>query len=45
MEQEGNLESIPPIYMNLVNIVIDEDPDEALRLSEQAASVARESSP
>ncbi len=45
MEQEGYLESIPPIYMNLVNIVIDEDPDEALRLIEQAASVARESSP
>ena len=39
MEQEGYLESIPPIYMNLVNIVIDEDPDEALRLIEQAASV------
>ena len=45
MEREGYLESIPPIYMNLVNIVIDEDPDEALRLMDQAASVARESSP
>ena len=45
MEQEGYLESIPPIYMNLVNIVIEEDPDEALRLIEQAASIARESSP
>jgi signal transduction histidine kinase len=31
--------------MNLVNIVIEEDPEEALRLIDQAASVARESSP
>ena len=45
MEQEGYLESIPPIYMNLVNIVIEEDPEEALRLIDQAAAVARESSP
>ena len=45
MEKEGYIESLPPIYMNLVNIVIDEDPDEALRLIDQAASVARESSP
>ena len=45
MEREGYLESIPPIYMNLVNIVIEEDPDEALRLMDQAAAVAREASP
>lgn len=45
MEREGYRESIPPIYMNLVNIVIDEDPEDALRLIDQAASVARESSP
>ena len=45
MEKEGYQESLPPIYMNLVNIVIDEDPDEALRLIDQAASVAHESSP
>ena len=45
MEKEGYQESIPPIYMNLVNIVIDENPDEALRLIDQAAAVAHESSP
>lgn len=45
MELNGYKESIPPIYMNLVNIIIDEDPEEALRLIDQAASLARESSP
>lgn len=45
MEREGYTESLPPIYMNLVNIVIDENPDEALRLIDQAASIARETSP
>ena len=45
MEKEGYRESLPPIYMNLVNIVIEENPDEALRLIDQAASVARETSP
>ena len=45
MEKEGYQESIPPIYMNLVNIVINEDPNEALRLIDQAASLAHESSP
>ena len=42
MEQEGYTESLPPIYMNLVNIVMDEDPKEALRLIDQAASIAKE---
>ena len=45
MEREGYTESLPPIYMNLVNIVIDENPDEALRLIDQAASIAHETSP
>ena len=45
MEKEGYIESLPPIYMNLVNIVIDEDPDQALRLLDEAASVAHETSP
>lgn len=45
MEQEGYTESLPPIYMNLVNIVMDEDPKEALRLIDQAASIAKEASP
>ena len=45
MEQEGYKESEPPIYMNLVNIVMEENPQEALRLIDQAAAIARESSP
>ena len=45
MEQAGYIESQPPIYMNLVNILMDEDPDEALRLIDQAASIARQTSP
>ncbi len=45
MEQEGYTESQPPIYMNLVNIIMDENPDEALRLIDQALSIAREASP
>ena len=45
MEKEGYTESIPPIYMNLVNIVIDEDPREALNLIDKALKVANETSP
>lgn len=45
LEQEGYRESQPPIYMNLVNILMDENPDEALRLIDQAASIAKETSP
>lgn len=45
MEQEGYTESQPPIYMNLVNIVMDEDPQEALRLIDQAVSIAQKTSP
>ena len=45
MEQEGYIESQPPIYMNLVNIIIDENPEEALRLIDQAAAIAKETSP
>ena len=45
MEREGYTESLPPIYMNLVNIIIDENPDEALRLIDQAVSIAHVTSP
>ena len=45
MEQEGYTESLPPIYMNLVNIYMDEDPQEALRLIDKAASIASKTSP
>ena len=45
MEKEGYTESIPPIYMNLVNIVMDEDPQEALKLIDKALEIAHEASP
>ena len=45
MEQEGYSESLPPIYLNIVNITMNENPDEALRLIDQALSIAKESSP
>lgn len=45
MEQEGYTESIPPIYMNLVNIYMDEDPAEALRLIDRALAIAQSGSP
>ena len=40
MEEEGYYESMPPIYMNLVNLEIDDNPEEAERLLERAAQVA-----
>ena len=45
MEKEGYPESQPPIYMNLVNIMVDENPEEALKLIDKAAEIAGESSP
>ena len=40
LEKEGYTESLPPIYMNLVSIYMDEDPKEALKLIDKAASIA-----
>ena len=45
MSEAGYRESMPPIYMNLVNVEIDEDPEEALRLLDTAVKIARETSP
>ena len=45
MEKEGYIESIPPIYMNLVNIYMDDDPAEALRLIDRALAIAQSGSP
>ena len=45
MEKEGYTESQPPIYMNLVGILLDEDPQEAMRLLDKAVEISRESSP
>ena len=45
MEKEGYTESIPPIYMNLVNIVINENPQEALKLIDKALDISHATSP
>jgi len=45
MEKEGYKESMPPIYMNLVNITMGEDPQEAMKLIDKALELAEESSP
>lgn len=45
MENAGYRESMPPIYMNLVGVEMDENPEEAFRLIEEALEIARESSP
>ena len=45
MEKYGYYESLPPIYMNLVNIEIEEDPEEAARLLDKAKEIAEEYSP
>ena len=45
MEKYGYYESIPPIYMNIVNVEMDDDPDEALVMLEKAAEIARQYSP
>ena len=45
MEKEGYRESTPPIYMNIVNVQMGDDPDEAERLLKKAADIAREVAP
>ena len=45
MEKENYTESMPAIYMNLVNIYVDEDPEEALRLIDKAMAISREVTP
>jgi len=45
MEKEGYTESMPPIYLNLANIYMDEDPQEALQLIDKAMEISREASP
>lgn len=45
MDQAGYYESMPPIYMNMVNVEINDDPDEAMRLMERAIEIARQYAP
>lgn len=45
MEKYGYYESMPPIYMNLVNVEIDDNPEEARQLLEKALEIAQKYSP
>ena len=45
MEKNGYYESIPPIYMNIINVAIDDDPQEALDLMDKSKEIAEKYSP
>lgn len=45
MEKGGYYESMPPIYMNIVNVEIDDDHEEAMRLLDRAKEIAEKYSP
>jgi len=45
MEKYGYYESMPPIYMNIVNVEMDDDPVEAIEMLNKAADIARQYSP
>jgi len=45
MNKEGYAEGTPPIYMNLVSIYTDENPDSALLLLDQAVQISKDFSP
>ena len=45
MEEAGYYENMPPIYMNLVNVEIEDNPEEAMRLLDKALEIAEKYSP
>ena len=45
MEKAGYYESMPPIYMNMVNVELSDDPEEAQRLLDRAAEIAAQYAP
>ena len=45
MEKGGYYESMPPIYMNIVNVELTDDPEEAQRMLERALEISRQYSP
>jgi len=45
MEEAGYYENMPPIYMNLVNVEIEDNPEEAMRLLDKAKEIAEKYSP
>lgn len=45
MEKEGYYESMPPIYMNIVNVEMDDNHEEAFELMEKAKEISLKYSP
>ena len=45
MEQAGYWESMPPIYMNIVNVEMGDNPEEAIRLLDKAREIAQKYAP
>ena len=45
MEQEGYWENMPPIYMNIVNVEMGDNPQEALELLARAKEIAEQYAP
>ena len=45
MKESGYPESMPPIYMNMVNVMMETNPFEAFQLIEDALNVSRQYSP
>lgn len=45
MEKEGYYESMPPIYMNIVNVEMGDNPEEAIRMLNKAKEIAEKYAP
>ena len=45
MEEQGYYENMPPIYMNLVDVEMDDNPEKAMELLNKAEEIAKEYSP
>ena len=45
MEKAGYYESMPPIYMNIVNVSLSDDPEEARKMLEKAKEIAETYAP
>ena len=45
MEEQGYFENMPPIYMNLVDVELDENPEKAMELLNKAEEIAKKYSP
>ncbi len=45
MEQAGYYESMPPIYTNLMGVIINDNPEKAMQLLEKALDIARQYAP